>query len=68
MQLHKIVSRLSFFPLSLCLASYGISFGREQVSIGFCAMQIIETSLAVALAYFYMPKTPTLESSILQVC
>ena len=31
------------------------------------AVQIVETSLAVALAFFYMPKTPNLEESMLQV-
>ncbi len=30
-------------------------------------MQIVETSLAVSLAFFYMPKTPVLEDSIVQV-
>lgn len=39
----------------------------QQNLIFHFAVQIVETSLAVALAFFYMPKTPILEESILQV-
>ncbi|KAK9865737.1 hypothetical protein WJX84_003638 [Apatococcus fuscideae] len=70
MQVRTRATGNTMFLLTVCLLWFGNPSSCSSFIFtipGFADLHIVETSLAVALAYFYMPKTPILENSILQV-
>ncbi|KAK9866093.1 hypothetical protein WJX84_001319 [Apatococcus fuscideae] len=70
MQVRTRATGNTMFLLTVCLLWFGNPNSCSSFIFtipGFADLQIVETSLAVALAFFYMPKTPVLQESILQV-